>query len=147
MTRFLQGKFKPKHPEKYKGNPTNIFYRSSWEFSLMHRFDSDSNVEWWNSEEVKIPYNDPTRSHHGMYHPDFLVKYRVPNQLEMIEVKPRKQTVPPQGNVSDKKFIKEALTYAKNIAKWEAAKRYCAKRGINFKIITEDHLFKNGRKP
>ncbi len=144
---ILKGKFKPHHPEKYKGNPTNIIYRSSWEFNLMHRFDSDPNVEWWQSEEVKIPYSDPTRGHYGVYHPDFLVKYKEPPRLEMVEVKPKIQTIPPRGKPSDKRYIKEALVYARNYAKWEAAKRYCFKRGIEFKLITEDHLFKNGKVP
>jgi len=147
MARYMQGRFKPKFPEKYKGNPTNIIYRSSWEFSLMHRFDSDPNVEFWQSEEIKIPYADPTRNHHGIYHPDFLVKYKEPNHLEMIEVKPKAQTKAPRGTPTNKRYIKEALTFARNTAKWEAARRFCAKRGIEFRIITEDHIFKNGRIP
>jgi len=107
----------------------------------MYRFDKDSNVEWWQSEEVKIPYNDPTRGHYGVYHPDFIVKYKEPAHIEMIEVKPKAQTMMPRGKPSNKKYIREALTFAKNNAKWEAAKRYCAKRGIEFKILTEEQLF------
>ena len=33
-----KGKFNPIHPDKYKGDPSNIIYRSLWEFKLHEVF-------------------------------------------------------------------------------------------------------------
>ena len=33
-----KGFFKPKNPQKYNGNPTNIIYRSGWELKFMMYF-------------------------------------------------------------------------------------------------------------
>jgi len=32
--KYTQGFFKPKYPEKYKGDPTNIVYRSGYELKI-----------------------------------------------------------------------------------------------------------------
>ena len=55
MAKYNKGKFKPKNPLKYKGNPTEIFYRSSWELKLMLYLDDHKDVVSWCSEEVIIP--------------------------------------------------------------------------------------------
>ena len=54
-----QGYFKPKNPHKYKGDPTNIIYRSSWELKLMKYLDERKDVVKWGSEEIIIPYRSP----------------------------------------------------------------------------------------
>ena len=38
------------------------------------------------------------------------------------------------------KYIAEVKEYAKNQAKWEAAKEFCKDRLMEFKIITEKEL-------
>ena len=59
----------------------------------------------------------------------------------MIEVKPKKQTRPPKTpKRQTKSYIYETTEYAKNMAKWKAAKEFCDDRRIEFKIITEDEL-------
>jgi hypothetical protein len=59
----------------------------------------------------------------------------------MIEIKPKKQTLPPQKpQRQTKKYISEVYEYAKNQAKWEAAKEWCEDRGYEFKVITEQEL-------
>ena len=35
MYMAYKGKFKPKHTKKYKGDPTQIIYRSLWERKFM----------------------------------------------------------------------------------------------------------------
>lgn len=141
--RTLQGNFRPKNPHKYKGDPTKIVYRSSWEFKCMVDFDNDSNVDWWKSEEQAILYFDKSRGHHGHYYPDFIVHYVASNETVMYEIKPAKETVPPVTTVktSRKRLLKESLTYVKNICKWEAARKWCAQRGYKFVILTERELF------
>ena len=42
--RIRQGYFTPKNPEKYKGDPTNIIYRSGWEFKFFSYCDTNESV-------------------------------------------------------------------------------------------------------
>ena len=44
---------------------------------------------------------------------------------------------PKQPKRKSQKYIKEVMTYAKNISKWEQAEKYCELRGWEFKIVTE----------
>ena len=44
-----KGLFKPKNPKKYKGDPTNIIYRSSWEKQMMIYFDNNEHIVEWQS--------------------------------------------------------------------------------------------------
>ena len=54
-----KGRFKPKNPQKYKGDPNNIIYRSTWEVKVMNYLDENPSVIWWGSEELPIPYYNP----------------------------------------------------------------------------------------
>ena len=45
-----KGKYNPKNPHKYKGDPTNIIYRSLWELKLMMYLDEHRDVVQWASE-------------------------------------------------------------------------------------------------
>ena len=54
-----KGFFKPKNPQKYRGDPTNIIYRSGWELKLMLYLDEHKDVVNWGSEELIIPYRSP----------------------------------------------------------------------------------------
>jgi len=138
------GLFKPKHPEKYVGDPTNIVYRSSWEVKVMSWLDNNDSIITWASEELYIPYISPVDNRWHRYFPDFLVKYRTKdNKLStmMLEVKPKKQTAQPElQKRKTKQFINEVKTWGVNQAKWKAASEYCLDRGWEFKLITEDHL-------
>ncbi len=138
------GKFSPKNPNKYLGDPTNIWYRSLWERRVMVHLDDDPNVLHWSSEEIIIPYLSPVDNRWHRYFPDFLVK--VKNRagiLETIilEVKPFKQTAPPQTKKRvTRQYIKEVATYGINEAKWKAAEEYCKDRNWSFKLVTEKEL-------
>ena len=39
-----KGRFIPKYPEKYKGDPTNIIFRSLWERRVMSYLDENINA-------------------------------------------------------------------------------------------------------
>jgi hypothetical protein len=138
------GIFKPKNPQKYIGDHKNIIYRSSWECKVMHWLDTNSNVVSWASEEITIPYISPVDNRYHRYFPDFVVKVRTQTgQLKtlMLEVKPKNQTKPPEVQKrKTKRYINEVVTWGVNQSKWKAAQEYCADRGWEFKIITEDHL-------
>jgi len=139
-----KGKYKPSFPEKYKGDPTNIIYRSLWERKFCVYCDTNERILEWSSEEKCIPYRSPIDGKIHRYFPDFLIKVKESNgsiKKYMIEIKPSKQTVPPQKpQRQTKKYISEVYEYAKNQSKWEAAKDWCADRGYEFKIITEHEL-------
>ena len=67
----------------------------------------------------------------------------------LVEVKPEKETQPPKksfGKATDrsKRYIKESLTYVKNMNKWEAANEYAKDRGWEFQIWTENTLMEMG---
>ena len=148
---YYQGKFKPKHPEKYKGDPTNIIYRSGWELKLFTYLDSHKNVIKWASEELFIPYVSPIDNKYHRYFVDVYVE-QINNEgkkeVLLIEVKPDAQTKPPnpqnkltaKGNIS-RKYLYEVKTWGVNEAKWKAAREFCLDRGWKFVILTEKELF------
>lgn len=146
-----KGRFRPKNPKKYKGDPTKIIYRSLWEFKFFRRMDDHPDVIWWQSEEVIVPYVSPIDGRRHRYFPDVIVHMRDANNklsTKMIEIKPAAQTRPPDprnknktktGRIS-RRYINEVKTYGINEAKWKAAKNYCADRGWEFMIMTEKEL-------
>lgn len=142
--KFLQGKYKPANPEKYKGDVCNIIYRSSWERRFLYYCDMNENVLEYSSEEKCVPYRSPIDGKIHRYFPDFLIKVKEANgtiKKYMIEIKPKKQTAPPpKPKRQTKGYIAEAYEYARNQAKWEAAREWCRDRGYEFKVLTEDEL-------
>jgi len=136
------GKFKPINPSKYKGNPTNIIYRSLWECKLMMRLDKDPNILWWGSEETIVRYRSPVDGKIHRYFIDFIVKTNQ-NKILLIEVKPKHQTIPPvitEEKKKSKKYLREVMTWGINQAKWKAATEYAKDRGYEFVIFTEKEL-------
>lgn len=134
-----KGKFKPNNRSKYKGDPTDIVYRSGWEKSVMLWCDKTANVVEWSSEEVVIPYLFEVDNKVHRYFMDFYIKFK-DGKVLLVEVKPHKQTSPPEGKRRTKKFLEEAVTYVKNRNKWEAAAEYAANKGWEFQIWTENEL-------
>lgn len=138
-----KGWFRPKNPIKYKGDATNIVYRSNWELRVMKHLDIDPNVLWWASEELSIRYKSPIDQKMHRYYPDFIVRVRQTDGKEntlVIEVKPEKQTKKPIQKRKTKTFIQEAATYAINQEKWRAADLFCKEHGWHFKVLTEKDL-------
>lgn len=143
MAKYLQGKFKPRNPQKYKGDPTNIIYRSSWELKFLMVCDSNPAVLEYSSEEIVVPYRSPKDNKIHRYFPDFVLKTRTPQGIEtvMIEIKPYAQTLQPvKKSRITKAFINEVMTYAVNQSKWEAAEIFCASRKWKFQVMTEKDL-------
>ena len=139
-----QGIFRPKNPQKYIGDSNNIVYRSSWECRVMNWFDQNDDIISWASEELIVPYKSPIDNRFHRYFPDFIVKVKTRDgtmKTLMIEVKPKKQTMPPEPRKRvTKQYVTEVTTYGVNQAKWKAANEYCLDRGWEFKIMTEEHL-------
>jgi hypothetical protein len=138
------GLFKPKNPQKYIGDYTNIVYRSSWECKVMTWLDNNHDIISWASEELIIPYKSPVDNRWHRYFPDFVVKVRTKDgklKTMILEIKPKKQTLPPEPRKRvTKQYINEVATYGVNQSKWKAATEYCADRGWEFRVLTEEHL-------
>jgi hypothetical protein len=137
--RYYQGTYRPKFPRKYKGNPHNITYRSSWEYKFMLWCDTTPSIQEWSSEECVIPYKSPVDNKYHRYFVDFYMK--INNKKYLVEVKPFKQTKEPKTQKRmTKKYINEVVTWSVNQAKWKAATEFCLDRQWEFKIITEKEL-------
>ena len=139
MRNYKQGKYFPRLPSKYKGNPRNIIYRSSWERKFMLWCDQTPSVQEWGSEEIAVPYISPVDGKRHRYYPDFYVK--VNNKKYMVEVKPFRQTKEPKTQKKvTKRYITEVVTWSVNKAKWKAASEFCKDYGWEFMLITEKEL-------
>ena len=135
-----KSRYKPSHPEKYKGNSSNIICRSNWERTFCKYCDLNENVISWASEELSVKYRSPIDQKVHRYFPDFLVKTSSGKKV-MIEIKPAIQCKPPKPRSrKTKRYLQEQLTFIKNISKWRAAKEYCSDNGLEFKIFTEKEL-------
>ena len=139
-----KGRYTPKNPKKYKGDHHNIVYRSLWERKFMVYCDNSDNILEWGSEEIIIPYLSPWDGKLHRYFPDFYIKVRQASgniKKFIIEVKPKKQTRPPEPvHRKTKKWLNEMKTYSINEAKWKSASEWCSNNDMEFKILTEDEL-------
>lgn len=140
----IGGKFIPRNPQKYAGNPNNIMFRSTWELSVMKFFDSSTSVIKWASEEVKIPYVSPLDGLVHNYYPDFIVIYTDKAgalQKDLVEVKPASQSLAERA-----KSDRDKAALLVNLAKWKFAEQWAKQRGMNFRVITEHSIFKQKEK-
>lgn len=113
---------------------------SSYELE-MHKFlDNNERVLRWGSEEIAIPYIKPTDGKLHKYYVDYFVEYiNKDGEIvrELIEIKPFKETHKPR-----KQNLREQITFAINVAKWQAATIFAKQNGWKFRIVTEKSIFK-----
>jgi len=143
MSKFAQGVFRPINTDKYvgKGLPR---YRSGWELAFMQFCDNNKHILQWASESISIPYRHPFTGRMTNYIPDFLVVYADKNgrqRAELVEIKPKKQSI-----IESKASNRDRAVVAVNYCKWDAATKWCRRQGLTFRVITEDQLFRNGKK-
>ena len=141
MPNFAQGEFQPRNRAKYvgKGNPR---YRSGWELAFFQFCDNNDSVLEWASEAISIQYRHPFTGRVTNYVPDVFMRYRTKNNkicTEIIEIKPRKQSLI-EGRMNER----DRMIVAINHAKWQAARAWCQRSGIVFRVLNEDSLFRNG---
>jgi len=132
------GRYKVVNTKKYKGDYTNVVYRSLWEKKVFQWCDDNPDVKEWSSEEVVIPYYYDVDKRYHRYFVD--LKIVMKEKTILVEIKPAKETEPPTGEKRTKRYINEGLTYIKNMNKWEAARDYAKDRGWEFHIWTEKTL-------
>lgn len=145
--KYIQGKYNLINSSKYLGDPTTIFFRSSWEYKLYFYLDNEPRVLKWNVEGITITYEMMENGKWTTlrYYPDAYCEIqRTDGKIDkvVIEIKPYNETIPPK---EPKNLTAKALenheyrlrTFLKNINKWKKAKEYCDKRGLVFFLLTE----------
>jgi hypothetical protein len=139
-----KGKYSVKNPKKYRGDINDVTFRSAWELKFMNWCDRNEYVLEWGSEIAVIPYISPIDKKVHRYFVDFYMKIKDSKgniKKYLIEVKPKKFTQEPiKPKRMTKQFIQEVYTYSVNQAKWKAATEFCADRGFEFLILTEEEL-------
>lgn len=152
--RFKQGIFRPKNSSKFIGKDVIIqkknlgkvaIFRSSYERKFFLWADNNPNVLEWGSESIVVPYISPIDNRKHRYFVDNYVVLKEGTKIKkyLIEIKPLKQTQPPTQSKRKKKetVIYENTMWSVNQSKWEAAKLFAQKMGMEFIILTEKDLF------
>jgi hypothetical protein len=135
------GKYKVKDPTRYKGDHTNVVYRSMWERQCFAWCENNSEIKEWSSEEIVVPYYYEVDKKYHRYFIDLKITFNNGKTI-LVEIKPEKETAPPKRPDKTKRYLNEALTYVKNQNKWQAANEFAKDRGWEFQIWTEKTLEK-----
>lgn len=132
--------YTPINPDKYSGR-LPIVLKSSWEehFARVYCDLNPACLEWI-YEPWRIPYRDPIKDRQTIYIPDFLMSIQGNNgqvKTVLVEIKPRHEWY--QNSARN---MKDAALVARNMAKEEAARAWCARRNnVEFCVLTETELF------
>ena len=154
--KYNQGVYNLIHPEKYIGNPIDIKFRSSWEYAFCRYLDTNEKIIKWGCEQPVITYFDLRGKSHR-YFPDFYFESLKNGDSTnysrvIVEIKPTSELNPPEKPLNESGKALESYEYAvrthiKNKLKWNAASEYATKMGMEFCIITEDRLIRQGLIP
>lgn len=155
-SKYNQGIYNLLHPEKYIGNPLDIKFRSSWEGAFCRYLDTNERIIKWGCEQPVITYSDLRGKVHR-YFPDFYYEMLRNGDSNdylrvIVEIKPSSELVPPIKPLNEtakalQNYEYAVRTHIKNKLKWSAAEDYARKTGMEFVIITEDRLVKQGLIP
>ena len=138
-----KGQYIVENTKKYAGDPSNVIYRSLWERDVFKWLDRNPKVKKWSSEEIVIPYWYDVDKRYHRYYPDLKIVFE--DKTLLVEIKPAKETIVPEKTGRTKKqYVNEALSYVKNMNKWEAAHSFCKSRKWHFQIWTEHTLISMG---
>jgi hypothetical protein len=151
--KYKQGLYTLLNPDKYIGNPIDIKFRSSWEQAFCRYLDTNDKIIKWGCEQPIITYSDLRGKVHR-YYVDYYYQLCVngdPLNFKQIiaEIKPTSELKPPEKPKNEtakalENYEYAVRTYIKNKLKFSAAVDYAAKHGMEFVIITEDRLIKEG---
>lgn len=144
-----QGWYKLKNADKFirpldesmgSSKPGYALYKSSLERQLLVYCDLNPHVVKYSLEPFAVPYVKPTDGRVHRYYIDFLLVLSTGDKV-LAEVKTSVETVPPVKTKNINKYKNEMQTYAVNVAKWQAAKKFAENKGFKFLILTEKQLF------
>ena len=142
-----EGKFHPKNPQKYLGDVNEIHYRSSLELNSFNFLDNNPFVLGWSSEEIAIDYMKPMTDGSikpAKYYPDLYVVYIDKTEKikkVVIEIKPEKLLRKSKSR-NRKTALVENYTFMINMLKAEAAQKWCAVRGIEYRFAVEKNILR-----
>ena len=109
----------------------------------MRMCDNNPAILNWANEAIHINYRNPFTGKNTIYVPDFFVTFIDAAQrthAELWEIKPAKETT-----LEAARSQRDKAAAILNMAKWQAARQYCANQNIKFRILTENDLFHQGR--
>lgn len=112
-----------------KKNNANIHFRSSYEEKAYSILEKAFSVKSYRAEPYPIPYFFKGVAHN--YYPDIEVVFTDDSKM-MVEIKPLNQCP-----MNENKYGSSNRIQSVNDAKWAAAQKHCAKRGITFIVWTE----------
>lgn len=155
------GYYKPTNPEKYIGDTRKIQYRSQMELKFYKMCDESPKIKRWAVEEnfmrVRYPHPwkkdvyDKRKPKISNYYPDGYVEIDVGEGVikkYLIEIKPKEMLKPPpplSKNATRKQHEnrkKKLMQVAVNIAKYNAAKTFAAKKGWKYIFLTDSFFGK-----
>jgi len=153
MSKWKQGTYTLKHPEKYLGKE-NPKYKSGLEERCFYYFDTNINILSWCYEPFPIPYfkpiieNNQIHMEERKYYVDFIATIKDTSgtiKKYMIEVKSKSETMPPvqpkkMTQKNKTRLMNEQLTFAVNQAKWQAASKFALAHDMNFIHLTDDMI-------
>lgn len=139
--RYSQGVYGVKNRQKYIGDPNEVFYLSSWEYSFFLKLDENPSVKRWCANTLKIPYIFEVDGHRHDYYLDAYVEM-VTGEKFLFEIKPDKELshpIPPKrrNQKALSNYNNRVLTFHKNRNKWLFAANFARQNGYMFVIITE----------
>ena len=111
---------------------------------VMHFCDNHPSVKQWAVENIRIPYKNPITGKITNYVPDFFVLFEDmtgKTRGEVWEIKPKKEI-----SINEARSQRDKIMAIVNAAKWQACRAWCSQHGLEFRVITEDALFWQGRK-
>ena len=132
--------YRPLNPGKYLGDPSRIYYRSSWEKKFMRFLEESPRIKQWASEEVIIHYFLSTDRKWHRYFPDFFVEFTTGDKF-ILEIKPFSQRVIKEGPRVSKS---QQLRFIQNQTKWQFADTFAKEHGMIFLVFDEYDLRKLG---
>ena len=137
-SKYKQGFYKLVNPDKYIGDPSNIKFRSSWEYAFSSYLDNNDKVMKWACEQPIISYVDLRNGLHR-YYPDYYYEIKTNSNEDymkrvIVEIKPKIELTPPIRPKNETQKALQNYEYAvrmhiKNKLKWSAAEEYAKKRG------------------
>jgi hypothetical protein len=140
------GRYKVKNTLKYKGDVSNVVFRSMWERNCFAWCDDNSEIKEWSSEEIIVPYFYDVDKRYHRYFVDLKITFNNGKTI-LVEIKPEKEVQLPKRPDKTKRYLNEALTYVKNQNKWKAASEFAKDQGWTFEIWTEKTLQNMGILP
>lgn len=130
------------HMKSYKNGEVN--FKSRLELKAIKYADYNKFITKWSLEPFNVKYIKPTDGKIHRYYIDLFLEFKTGDKF-IVEIKSHGETIPPK---QPKKKTEKAImnyqralqTYAINSAKWKAAEKFAADKGMKFIVLTEKEL-------